>query len=327
MRRRVFIGGIGAAVAMPYAQAQQQTRRPLIGWINSGMEQAFSAFTTQWHVGIQSTGFTEGRNLDVIYHWTNGALDRIPHITAELLGRGATLLSVWGTATDPAIKAAAANPSVPIVFGYGSDPVWSGHVQSLNRPGGRTTGVTSMSFALVAKRVGLLHEVLPASAAIGFLTNPTNRDGDSEARDMETAAAQVGRRLVQVNAGNPHDLNDAIANARTAGVGALVIGTDTLFFAQAAALAEHCLRHRMPAIGPLKSFAAAGGLVSYGSDIAYLYRHAGVYTGRILKGERPADLPVYQPTRFHIVFNLKTAKALGLDLPATLLAIADEVIE
>jgi putative ABC transport system substrate-binding protein len=334
MRRRDFIlTGSVAAVAWPGAARTQQPAMPVVGVLGAGAPNEFTPGALLQ--GLKETGFVEGQNGRVEYRWARGAYERLPALAAELLALRINVLATFGTAAVRVAKsatagAAAANgqPAVPVVFAFGGDPVAEEIVASFNRPGGNLTGVTSIAGSLAPKRLELLRAVTRADSTIAILINPKNPLGISERKDAETAAQAIDQRLEFLTASDEREIDAAFAALPQRGIGALIVAVDTFYYyGQMARIAALAARYAVPAIGPLRDFAEAGGLMSYGASIFDVNRQAGVYVGKVLKGAEPADLPVLQPTRFELIINLKAAKALGLDLPPTLLALADAVIE
>jgi putative ABC transport system substrate-binding protein len=274
--------------------------------------------------GLSETGYVEGRNIAIEYRWAEEKNDRLPALAADLVRRQVNVI----VANNPAaLPAKAATTTIPIVFTIGFDPVAAGLVASLNRPGGNVTGLTSLNLELGLKRLELMHELVPAATIIAFLLNPTSPSAETQLRDLQAAARTMGLQLHVLHASTERDFDTVFANLVQLRAGALVIGPDAFFNSRSGQLAALAVRHAVPAIFQFRAFAAAGGLMSYGGNLADLYRQSGVYTGRILKGEKPAELPVQQVTKVELILNLKTAKTLGLDLPPTLLVRADEVIE
>jgi putative tryptophan/tyrosine transport system substrate-binding protein len=326
MRRREFITLLGgAATAWPLeAPAQQQQAIPVVGFLNTRAPGEATHLLASFRQGLSETGYVEDKTVAIEYRWAEGHNDRLPALAADLIRRRVTVIAANSQAT---IAARAATTTIPIVFITGADPVQVGFVASLNRPGGNLTGVASLDTELGRKRLQLLHELLPKADTIAALVNPTFPGSDIQARDLQAAAGTLGLRLHILHASTERDINAAFATLARLQASGLVIGNDPFFTSWSEQLAALALRHAVPVIYEFRAFAAAGGLMSYGPRIADLYRLVGVYTGRILKGEKPADLPVQQSTSIELIINLKTAKALGLDVPPTLLARADEVIE
>jgi putative ABC transport system substrate-binding protein len=323
MRRREFMAFLGGAAAWPLAARAQQTAMPVIGFLNGGSPGGFAPMVNAFRQGLKETGYVEGQNVAIEYRWANDQYDRVAALTDDLVRRRVSVIA----ANSPAHLAAKASTStIPIVFTTGGDPVQLGLVASLRRPGGNVTGATQLGAELAPKRVELAHQLLPTATFIGLLVNPRSPFADTVTRDSQEAAATLGLQLNVLHASTEAQLNDAFAIVQKR-AGALVICSDTFFNNRTEQLAALSIRHLVPAIYQYRQFAAGGGLISYGGSISESYRLAGVYTGRILKGEKPADLPVQQSTKIELFINLKTAKALGLDVPPTLLARADEVIE
>jgi putative ABC transport system substrate-binding protein len=326
IRRREFItllGGAGAA--WPLAARAQQPAMPAIGFLASTSPDLYAHLVAAVRQGLSETGYTEGRNLRIEYRWAEGRYDRLRGLADELIeSRVAVIIAN----TPAALAAKAATTNIPIVFSSGLDPVTAGLVASLNRPGGNVTGVSTMSGELVAKQLELLHGMLRVTAGVAVLVNPTNPGlAKTLSQELQVAAHTLGVQLHILNASSQREIDAAFAKLDQLHAGALVIGADGFFSAQSEQLATLALRHAVPAISPYRRFAEAGGLMRYGGSELDGFRLVGVYAGRILKGEKPADLPVLQPTKFELVINLKTARSLGLEVPATLLATADEVIE
>jgi ABC-type uncharacterized transport system substrate-binding protein len=326
MRRREFIAGLGGVAAWPVVAQAQQTMMPVIGYLNSTTESTAGHFTAAFRQGLSELGYVEHQNVSIEYKWMEGQYDRLTTLTAELVRRRvAVIVATGGTATARAAKSATA--TIPIVFVAGADPVEVGLVASLNRPGGNVTGAAILTTSLTAKRLELLHNLVPGATSIGFLINPTNTTVKAEMMEAETAARTLGVRLVTLNASTLGEMEAVFENLAAQRIGALLSGGDPFWTFQRVQLAALTARHAVPAIYAVREIVDAGGLMSYGASISDAYRLAGTYAGRILKGEKPANLPVQQSTRIEMVLNLKTAKALGLTIPETLLATADEVIQ
>jgi putative ABC transport system substrate-binding protein len=324
-QRRDFITLLGGfAAALPLAGHAQQPSSPVIGFLNSGGMPSANTLAAL-RKGLGEMGFVEGRNVAFELRGTD-QYDQFPVLAAELVRRQVAVIFVWGTANS-ALAAKAATSSIPIVFANGSDPVKSGIVESMNRPGGNVTGVTFYNSGLVAKRLELLREIVPQTKLIGFLTNPKIQTSAQNLADMQAAIGVLGGKLLVLNASTGDEIDAALASAAGHEVDALLVGPDPTFTARRAQMVELAARYRIPANYFTRAFPDAGGLSSYGTAFAESERQAGIYIGRILKGEKPADLPVQQPTKYEIVINLKTAKALRLTVPAMLLAQADDVIE
>ena len=329
MRRREFItllGGAAATAAWPHAARTQQPAMPVIGFLDSGSVAGMTAYLAGFHRGLAETGYAEGRNLTIEYRWARSQYDQLPALAAELVRRPvAVIAATRGPA--PARAAKAATSTIPIVFQTGSDPVKDGLVASLNRPGGNATGVSRLTIDLIPKRLGLLLDLVPKMTAIALLTNPAGPQGALQVQEMQEPVRSRGLRLHVLKASTERELDIAFAAIPQTGAGALMIPTDPLFAGRREQIAALAIRHAIPAIFAERESVAAGGLMSYAASQVDSFRQVGVYVGRILKGEKPADLPVLQPTKFELVLNLKTAKALGIVIPNTLLALADEVIE
>src|SRR6266487_1632552 len=326
MRRREFIALLGgAAVGWPLAGGAQQVGIPVIGFVNSASPGGYpplSAFLK----GLGETGFVEGRDVSIEYRWAEGQYDRLPALIADLLQRKVSVIAA--TSTPAAFAAKAATTTMPVVFTTSGDPVRLGLVASLNKPGGNLTGATTLNVQVGPKRLELLHEMVPTATIIALLVNPTNPAfAESLSRDVQAAARALALQIHVLHASTERDFETVFATLVQLRAGALVIGPDTFFTARSEQLAALTVRHAVPTIYQNREFAAAGGLMSYGGSFPDLYRQAGVYTGRIHKGDKPSDLPVVQSTKVELIINLKTAKMLGLSVPPTLLARADEVIE
>ena len=325
MRRRNFISLVGGAAAWPFAvRAQQQPAMPLIGFLNAGTAAAYAPYVTAFRSGLAAAGYEEGRNLTIEYRWAEGQTEQGPALVAELVRRQVAVIVVTAS-TALVLAAKAAAPSIPIVFAIGADPVKFGLAASLNRPGGNVTGVSFLANLLAAKQLEVLHETVPKAAMIGFLMNPDNPNAAADTREVWAAADALGLTLVVANARDDDDIDTALASMVQQHASALLIGADALF--RRDRIAALTVRHALPAITNARDFALAGGLLSYGADLREAYYQAGIYAGRILKGEKPSDLPVMQSTKFELVINLNTARALDLSVPASLLARADEVID
>jgi putative tryptophan/tyrosine transport system substrate-binding protein len=326
MRRRDFIPLLASyALASPRWACAQQAAGPVIGFLGAETAELFASRLSALRQGLLETGYVEGRNLTIEYRWAKGHNDRLPALADDLVRRQARVIVTGGTPAALAAKAATA--TIAIVASLAVDPLAVGLVASLARPGGNATAVTTLGAEIGPKQLELLHELLPRPT-IALLVNPTNPAmADTEARKLFTAAGMLGLQLRVMEASSEPDFERAFANLRSVGADALIVGNDLLFNSRLAELADLALRHAVPAVHQFREFAAAGGLMSFGGGVADAYRRNGIYTGRILKGEKPADLPVQQSTAVELVLNLRTAKALGLTMPPTLLARADEIIE
>ena len=326
MRRREFITLIGGASATwPLAARAQQPAMPVIGLLGSATASEWTLYVGAFHKGLLDAGYVEGRNVAIDARWANNQYDRLPAIAAELVQRQATVIVAFSTPAARAAKSATA--TIPIVFTTISDPVQIGFVASLNRPGGNMTGVTNLSAEVGPKLLELLREAIPTAKIMVLLVNPTNPNAEPMSRNLQAAARTFGLQLHVVNASTESDFDTVFATLRQLRAGGLAVVSDVLFTTHSRQLAALAMRHAVPAIFQDPLFAAAGGLMSYGGSITDMYRQAGTYTGRILKGEKPADLPVVQATKLELTINLKTAKALGLSIPLSLLGRADQVIE
>jgi putative ABC transport system substrate-binding protein len=325
MRRREFIAGLGSAVARPVSARAQQPAMPVIGYLGNSSPQISSPFLAAFHLGLKEAGYVEGRTATIEYRWAQGQNDRLPALVAELVRRQVAVIVTGGLASTLAAKAA--TQTIPVVFLMGSNAIETGLVESYNRPGRNLTGVAAFSYELIAKRLQFLHEVVPAATSIALLVNPTNPGSLFQAREAKAGAGVLGLGLQVLNASVPTELEEAFAIIVRQRIGAVLVMDDPFLIAQRSQLVALSSRHALAAIYPYREFTAAGGLMSYGPSLTDANRQVGVYAGRILKGEKPVDMPVQQPSRFEFVINLKTAKALGVTVPNTLLVSADEVIE
>jgi len=325
MKRRAFVAAMAAGAAWPVV-VHAQKRQPIIGVLASATPAAFDRFLAGFHAGLAETGFAEGRNLAIELRWAHGRYDRLPGLAAELVALKVDLILASGGA-PPAFAAKAATSTIPIVFTAISDPREGGLVESLNRPGGNLTGVTILTMELDSKRLELLCTLAPGAKVVAALANPNRSDFAKQTQDVRTSAAAFGRELVVLRAGTEAEIDEAFTALTARGAGALAVLADPYFTSRREQIVALAAQHRVPAIYQWREFTTIGGLASYGPSITDAYRQAGIYAGRILKGEKPAVLPVLQPTKFEFVLNLRTAKALNLDVPDPLLARADEVIE
>jgi ABC-type uncharacterized transport system substrate-binding protein len=327
MRRRDFITLLGGTVAVwPLTARAQQPAMPVIGWLDSGSSVGMTANLAAFHKGLGETGYIEGQNLAIEYRWAEADYSRLPALAADLIGRHvAVIAATRGPA--PARAAKAATSTIPIVFQSGSDPVKDGLVSSLNRPGGNVTGASRLSIDLIPKRLGLIVELVPGTKAIALLVNPAGPQAESQMQEMQGPTNALGLQLNVVKASSERELVTAFAAIANGGASVLIIANDPLFVGQREQIIALALRHAVPTSFAERESVVAGGLMSYAASFSDSFRQVGVMVGRILKGAKPEDLPVQQPIKFELVINLKTAKALGLTLPATLLARADELIE
>jgi putative tryptophan/tyrosine transport system substrate-binding protein len=326
IRRRDFITLLGGAAAGWPLAARAQQPIPVIGLLNASSPESVAHLVAAFRQGLSETGYVEGRNVAIEYRWAEGRLDRLPPLAADLVGRQVAVISAFDTPS--AIAAKAATTTIPITFAVGSDPVKLGLVTSLNRPGGNISGVSYLNVTLAAKLLGLLHELVPGAARIGVLDDPSNSAiSELFVSDVRAAASAIGQQIEVLHASNGRDIDALFASLAQKPVDALLVSAGSLFFDRRVQLVTLAAFHRVPAIYPWREAAVAGGLMSYGTSLADARRLAGAYTGRILKGEKPADLPVMQSSKFELVINLNTAKAFGLSFPTVLLTIADNVIE
>jgi putative ABC transport system substrate-binding protein len=325
-QRREFITLLGsAAVALPFAARAQQPTMPVIGLLSSTSAEAYASRVAAFRQGLSETGYVEGRNVAIEYRWAESQYDRLPGMAAELVRRQVAVIAA--ISTPAALAAKAATTIIPIVFEMGADPVAVGLIASLSRPGGNLTGVSLLNVGLASKRLELLHELVPTATITAALSNPTNPNAETLSRELQVAARSLGVQLHVLNASTTGDFDLVFATLLKLRADALVIGSDPFFNSISEQLAALAFRHAVPTIYQYRAFAAAGGLMSYGGSFTEPFRQTGVYTGRILKGEKPADLPVQQSTKIELIINLKTAKALGITVPLSLLGRADEVIE
>jgi len=326
IERRQFIVGLGSTAAWPVVAGALQATMPVIGFLSpQSAEDYYKYITIPFHKGLRETGYVEGQNVAAEYRYADNQFDRLPALAADLVRRRVAVIVAAGAEAAQAAKAA--TTTMPIVFLAGGDPVALGLVASLNRPGANVTGSADLTGELAPKRLQLLHDLIPNAAPFGVLADPAVVDIQSTIANLQAAARRLGLQLVIVNARADSDLEMAFVTLSQHRVGAVLVGTGSIFARRLEQLAALAARHALPAISPYREYALAGGLISYGSSLGYGFRQVGIYTGRILKGEKAADLPVEQATKIDLVINLKTAKALGLTVPETLLATADEVIQ
>jgi putative tryptophan/tyrosine transport system substrate-binding protein len=326
MKRREFITLLGGAVVVwPLGARGQQQALPVIGWLNPASPDSVTAYLAALLDGLKEGGFVEGRHVTFEYRWAEGQNDRLPPLAADLVRRQVNVIVAGGTPAALAAKAATA--TIPIVFSLGGDPVKAGLVASVNRPGGNVTGVTNVTTTLAAKRLDILHNLVPSTASIGVLIDPTGPSSSQQRADLQEAATALGLQLIFLNTSNETEIEAAFAILLRQRIGALIVTDSAILNGYRQQLVTLARFNAIPAMYTFREFAATGGLISYASSITQAFRLAGIYVARVLKGEKPADLPVQQPTKFELVINLKTAKALGLIVPDKLLALADEVIE
>ena len=327
MQRREFIALLGgAAAAWPVTARAQQPAMPAIGFLSSRSANDSARAVDAFRQGLAEMGYVEGRNADIEFRWADGQFDRLPALASDLVQRSvAVLVAVGGAQTATIAKATTS--TIPIIFGIGEDPVTEGLVPNLNRPGGNMTGATFSTALLGAKRLGILRDLVPSAKVIALLVNQSSSQGQGQKQDVEKAAREVGQRLVVLDGSSDQEIDASYAKLAKQNVGALIVGADPFFDPRRDRMIALSARYAVPTIYQFREFVLAGGLVSYGASITDYYRQIGVYVGRVLKGESPADLPVMLPTKFELSINLKTAKALGLAIPSGLLAIADDVIE
>jgi putative tryptophan/tyrosine transport system substrate-binding protein len=327
MRRRDFITLVGgAAVTWPLATRAQQPTMPVVGWLGSGLRQPTAHNVDAFHRGLAENGYVEGRNVAIEYRWAEGEYDRLPSLAVELVARHVTVLFA-GSIAGAILAAKAATTTIPIVFASGDDPIKAGLVASVNRPGGNVTGASYFASALESKRLEMLHKLMPAAALVAVLVNPSYSEIERQLEDIETAARALGMQITILQAGSEPEINAAFRALVERRATALLVASDGFLFSRRSQLLALASYHALPAVYNDRVYVESGGLMSYGSSPRNAYRQAGVYVGQILKGAKPGDLPVPLPTKFELVINLRAARTLGLDVPPTLLATADEVIE
>jgi putative tryptophan/tyrosine transport system substrate-binding protein len=325
MKRRTFIAGIGAAAAWPVAARAQQPAMPVIGFLNSTSVEGYAPWVSAFRQGLKEVGFVEGENVTIEYRWAEGRYDRLAALAAELVQRKVAVIAATSTPAAVAAKAVAA--TVPIVFTTGGDPVKLGLVASLARPGGNVTGVSNMLNEIASKRLGLLREFVPANTVIASLVNPGFQDTELQLADVEAAARKLGLQLIVLRASSEREIDAAFAAMAQRGAGAVLVAADPFLTSRRDQIVALAARGSLPVMYPSREYADAGGLMSYGTDFIDSYRQCGVYVGRILKGVKPADLPVQRSTKFEFIINLRTAKVLGLSVPNLMQLLADGVIE
>jgi putative ABC transport system substrate-binding protein len=326
LKRRDFITLLGGAAAWPLAARARQATMPVIGFLNPTSPDSNADRLRGFHRGLKDTGFAEGENVAIVYRWAENQTDRLPMLAAELVRQRVNVIATTG-GEEVALAAKAATMTIPIVFGVTEDPVPSGLVASHSRPGGNATGVNFLVTELGSKQLGLLHELIPAAARVGLLVNPKSRTTERAIRDVTAAASAIGLQVDIVQASDSREIESVFGTLVHNKADALLVGPDPFFASRRLQLAILAARHVLPAVYNVREYAEAGGLMSYGTNVRDAYHQIGVYVGRILKGAKPADLPVVQSSKFELVINLPTARALGIEVPSTLLARADEVIE
>jgi ABC-type uncharacterized transport system substrate-binding protein len=326
LKRRKFIMLLGGAAAWPLAARAQQPAMPVVGVLGGHTRAQWQPFVAAFHQGLKEAGYAEGENVSTEYRWAEGHYDRLPALATELVGHKVAVIAAIG-GVNSALAAKAATSQIPVVFLTGRDPVELGFVKSLNRPGGNLTGVSMLNDELVGKRLELLRELVPNAATIAFLVNPNNRNHQAHVRALEAVAHAGGQQLIVLGAASDRDFESAFSTLVQRGVEGLVVAPDPFLDSQRERLVRLAMGHAVPAIFQWREFVQAGGLISYGMSLTDAHRQMGIYTGKILRGARPADLPVVQPAKFELFVNLKTAKTLGLTVPTSILLRADEVIE
>jgi putative ABC transport system substrate-binding protein len=325
MRRREFIAVLGATALRSLAARAQQPAKPVVGFLNVGRGDTSAFLQAAFRSGLKEGGYIDGENVTVEYRWGEGHFDRLPSLAADFVHRQVTVIAA--TTTPGALAAKNTGTTIPIVFETAGDPIRLGLVKSLNHPGDNLTGITQLSSELISKRLGLLHELIPAAKLVGLLVDKADPRAEAQVADMNEAARGLDLQIHVVNASNEDEIDKGFANISQVGAHGLLVGTGEFLRRQAEQVVTLAARQNLPAIYQYREFAKAGGLISYGTDLIDSYRQAGIYTGRVLRGEKPGDLPVLQATKFDLVINIRTAKALSLTIPPGVLAIADEVIE
>jgi len=325
MRRREFIRVLGASALYPLTARAQQPAKPVAGFLNVGKYESNASLQGAFRAGLKEVGYTDGQNVTVEYRWADGHFDRLPSLAADLVHR--QVMVIAATTTPGALAAKNTGTTIPIVFETAGDPIRLGLVKSLNHPGDNVTGVTQLSSELISKRLGLLHELIPTGKLVGLLVDQADPRAEAQVADLQEAARGLALQIHSLNASNEDEIDKAFASLSKVGARGLLVGTGEFLRRRAEQIVRLAAQQNLPAIYQYSDFAKVGGLISYGADLIDSYRQAGVYTGRILKGEKPGDLPVLQATKFDLVINLKAAKALGLAIPPGVFAIADEVIE
>jgi putative ABC transport system substrate-binding protein len=325
MRRREFIAVLGATALRSLAARAQQPAKPVVGFLNVGRGDTSAFLQAAFRAGLKEAGYIDGENVTVEYRWAEGHFDRLPSLAADFVHRQVTVIAA--TTTPGALAAKNTGTTIPIVFETAGDPIRLGLVKSLNHPGDNLTGITQLSSELISKRLGLLHELIPAAKLVGLLVDKADPRAEAQVADMNEAARGLDLQIHVVNASNEDEIDKGFANISQVGAHGLLVGTGEFLRRQAEQVVTLAARQNLPAIYQYREFAKAGGLISYGTDLIDSYRQAGIYTGRVLKGEKPGDLPVLQATKFDLVINIRTAKALSLTIPPGVFAIADEVIE
>ena len=326
MKRREFIRLLGSAAATwPMAAWAQQAEMPVVGFLHSASPGPFTRLVAAFRDGLKNNGYVEGDNVTIEFRWAEGQYDRLPALALDLVDRHVSVIAAIGPVASLVTKAVTS--TVPVVFTSGDDPVKSGLVASLNRPGGNVTGINVLTGQLEGKRLGFLTEMVPNVALIAVLVNPTNSQTEASAKEIQTAAAVIGRQVIIINANNERNIDAAFAMIMEKRAGALLVANDVFFNSRRDQIVSLAARYKLPAIYEFREFAEAGGLMSYGTNLADIYSQAGNYVGKILKGTKPAELPVIQSSKFELVINLKAAKTLGLTMPPGLISIVDDVIE